>query len=162
MTVAGFFESFNERRFAELTGRMTPYFVQDNHSCSVKNVLRGLHHQIKRPQGKLVRVIAGEVFDVTVDLRRDSLTVGQWVGVTLSVENKRELWIPTGFAHGFLVTSDFAESLYKTTDYWAPEYERSLLWNDPEISIEWPLQANLVLAQKDRNGKRLAEAEVFA
>jgi dTDP-4-dehydrorhamnose 3,5-epimerase len=132
-----FYESFNERKFAELTG-VTQTFVQDNHSKSARNVLRGLHYQIQQPQGKLVRVVAGEVFDVAVDLRKSSPTFGKWVGVTLSGDNKRQLWIPAGFAHGFVVTSESAEFLYKTTDYWAPQYERSVLWNDPAIGIDWP------------------------
>ncbi|MDB5764010.1 MAG: rmlC [Herminiimonas sp.] len=156
-----FYESFNERRFADLTGIRGLGFVQDNHSRSERNVLRGLHYQIKQPQGKLVRVIAGEVFDVAVDIRKGSATFGQWFGVKLSAENRRQLWIPEGFAHGFVVTSDFAEFLYKTTDYWAPQYERSILWNDPAIGIEWPLDALPVLSDKDRNGKLLADAETF-
>ena len=155
-----FYESFNERRFYELTG-MQPKFVQDNHSKSVKNVLRGLHYQIKRPQGKLVRVISGEVFDVSVDIRQNSPAFGQYVSVILSSENKRQLWIPEGFAHGFVVLSPSAEFLYKTTDYWAPEYERSILWNDPAIGIEWPIDQATVLTIKDQNGKLLADAEVF-
>ena len=159
-----FFESFNERRFAELLGigSDTLRFVQDNHSKSVRNVLRGLHYQIRQPQGKLVRVIAGEVFDVAVDIRKSSATFGQWVGVTLSADNKRQMWIPPGFAHGFAVTSDSAEFLYKTTDYWAPEYERCILWNDPAIGIEWPTETTLQLSAKDAHGKLLADAEVFA
>jgi len=156
-----FFESFNERRFTELTG-VKPSFVQDNHSKSAKNVLRGLHYQIQQPQGKLVRVIAGEVFDVAVDIRKSSPTFGHWVGVTLSADNKRQLWMPAGFAHGFVVTSASAEFLYKTTDYWAPEFERSILWNDPAIGIEWPIDAEPLLSGKDKVGKLLAEAEVFA
>jgi dTDP-4-dehydrorhamnose 3,5-epimerase len=154
-----FFESFNQRRFAELTG-CNPEFVQDNHSRSARNVLRGLHYQIRQPQGKLVRVVAGEVFDVSVDIRKDSPTFGKWFGVTLSADNKRQLWIPPGFAHGFVVTSDSAEFLYKTTDYWAPEHERCILWNDPAIAIEWPAAAPS-LSDKDSRGKLLAEAEVF-
>ncbi|WP_211472307.1 dTDP-4-dehydrorhamnose 3,5-epimerase [Collimonas humicola] len=156
-----FYESFNERRFSELTGVLTS-FVQDNHSKSAKNVLRGLHYQIQQPQGKLVRVIAGEVFDVAVDIRKHSPTFGQWVGLMLSAENKRQLWIPEGFAHGFVVTSDSAEFLYKTTDYWAPEFERSILWNDPAIGIEWPIDGSPLLSAKDQVGKLLADAEVFA
>ncbi|MDP3842570.1 MAG: dTDP-4-dehydrorhamnose 3,5-epimerase [Oxalobacteraceae bacterium] len=156
-----FYESFNERSFKELTG-VTTSFVQDNHSKSAKNVLRGLHYQIQQPQGKLVRVVAGEVFDVAVDIRKSSPTFGRWVGVTLSAENKRQLWIPAGFAHGFVVTSESAEFLYKTTDYWAPEYERSILWNDPAIGIEWPMDAEPLLSGKDKVGKLLADAEVFA
>jgi dTDP-4-dehydrorhamnose 3,5-epimerase len=157
-----FFESFNERRFAELTGTC-PRFVQDNHSRSNRNVLRGLHYQIRQPQGKLVRVTSGEVFDVAVDMRRSSPTFGRWVGVTLSAENKRQLWIPEGFAHGFMVTSESAEFLYKTTDYWAPEHERAILWNDPAIGIEWPqLDAAPLLSGKDQAAVLLADAEVFA
>jgi dTDP-4-dehydrorhamnose 3,5-epimerase len=158
-----FFESFNERRFAELTGGASaPRFVQDNHSRSAKNVLRGLHYQIRQPQGKLVRVVSGEVFDVAVDIRRHSPTFGQYVGVILSAENKRQVWIPEGFAHGFVVISESAEFLYKTTDYWAPEHERSILWNDPAIGIKWPISDVPVLSGKDQNGKLLADAELFA
>jgi dTDP-4-dehydrorhamnose 3,5-epimerase len=158
-----FYESFNERSFAELArSSKAPRFVQDNHSKSVKNVLRGLHYQIRQPQGKLVRVVAGEVFDVAVDIRKSSPTFGRWVGVTLSANNKRQLWVPEGFAHGFVVTSESAEFLYKTTDYWAPEYERCILWSDPEIGIEWPIDATPILSGKDQNGKLLADAEVFA
>ena len=156
-----FYESFNERRFAELTG-VSPRFVQDNHSRSGRNVLRGLHYQIKQPQGKLVRVTSGEVFDVAVDMRRSSPTFGRWVGVTLSAENKRQLWIPEGFAHGFVVTSESAEFLYKTTDYWAPEHERSVRWDDPAIGIQWPLEGTPQLSAKDKAGVPLAEAETFA
>lgn len=156
-----FYESFNERRFNELTG-LNASFVQDNHSKSAKNVLRGLHYQIRQPQGKLVRVVAGEVFDVAVDVRKSSPTFGHWVGVTLSAENKRQLWIPEGFAHGFVVTSESAEFLYKTTDYWAPEFERSILWNDPAIGIDWPISGAPLLSGKDQIGKLLADAEVFA
>ncbi|WP_370660742.1 dTDP-4-dehydrorhamnose 3,5-epimerase [Zemynaea arenosa] len=156
-----FFESFNARTFRELTG-IACDFVQDNHSKSARNVLRGLHYQIEQTQGKLVRVVSGAVFDVAVDMRRSSPTFGQWVGVELSAENKRQLWIPPGFAHGFLVTSDSAEFLYKTTDYWAPQHERSLLWNDPALGIEWPLQGEPVLSGKDAQAKRLADAETFA
>jgi dTDP-4-dehydrorhamnose 3,5-epimerase len=155
-----FFESFNARAFEAATG-LNRQFVQDNHSKSSKNVLRGLHYQIRQPQGKLVRVVQGEVFDVAVDLRKRSKTFGQWVGVSLSAENKRQLWVPEGFAHGFVVISDTAEFLYKTTDYYAPEYERSLVWNDPALGIRWPLEGDPILAAKDANGKRLAEAEVF-
>jgi dTDP-4-dehydrorhamnose 3,5-epimerase len=158
-----FYESFNERVFMELTGGARALrFVQDNHSRSGKNVLRGLHYQIRQPQGKLVRVVAGEVFDVAVDIRKSSPTFGHWVGMTLSAANKRQMWIPEGFAHGFLVTSDTAEFLYKTTDYWAPEHERSILWNDPAIGIQWPLDAAPNLSAKDVNGKPLADAEIFA
>jgi dTDP-4-dehydrorhamnose 3,5-epimerase len=156
-----FYESFNQKRFAELTG-VTRDFVQDNHSKSAKGVLRGLHYQIQQAQGKLVRVTAGEVFDVAVDLRKSSPTFGHWVGVTLSAANKRQLWVPEGFAHGFVVTSDDAEFLYKTTDYWAPEFERSILWNDPAIGIDWPLDSEPMLSGKDKVGTLLANADVFA
>lgn len=156
-----FFESFNQKLWQEKTGITTP-FVQDNHSRSGKNVLRGLHYQIKQPQGKLVRVISGEVFDVAVDIRRNSPTFGAWVGEILSAENKRQLWIPPGFAHGFLVLSDTAEFLYKTTDYWAPEYERSIIWNDPDLAIAWPLDGMPILARKDSEGKLFKEAEVYS
>jgi dTDP-4-dehydrorhamnose 3,5-epimerase len=156
-----FFESFNRRKFAELTGRDVD-FVQDNHSRSVKNVLRGLHYQIQQPQGKLVRVVQGAVFDVAVDIRRSSPTFGQYVAQELSAENKRMLWIPEGFAHGFVTLSDTAEFLYKTTDYWAPEFERSITWNDPAIGIQWPCQGELTLSVKDQQAKLLAEAEHFA
>lgn len=156
-----FYESFNQKRFAELTGVTRP-FVQDNHSKSAKGVLRGLHYQIQQPQGKLVRVTAGAVFDVVVDLRKSSPTFGRWVGVVLSAANNRQLWIPEGFAHGFLVTSDNAEFLYKTTDYWAPEFERSLLWNDPAIGIDWPLDGEPLLSGKDKAATLLANADLFA
>lgn len=156
-----FFESFNRRQFAERIGRDVD-FVQDNHSRSVKNVLRGLHYQIKQPQGKLVRVVQGTVFDVAVDIRRSSATFGQHVGVELSADNKRMLWVPEGFAHGFVVLSDTAEFLYKTTDYWAPEFERSIAWNDPAIGIQWPIQGQPSLSAKDQQAKALAEAEHFA
>ncbi|WP_423708897.1 dTDP-4-dehydrorhamnose 3,5-epimerase [Undibacterium sp. WLX3042] len=155
-----FFESFNAKKFAELTG-VDVEFVQDNHSLSAKNILRGLHYQIKQAQGKLVRVVTGEVFDVAVDIRKSSPRFGQWTGVVLSAENQRQFWIPPGFAHGFVVLSDKAEFLYKTTDYWAPEYERSLQWNDPAIGIEWPIQGEPVMSAKDQQGKLLADAEVF-
>jgi dTDP-4-dehydrorhamnose 3,5-epimerase len=155
-----FFESHNARTFAELIGRDTA-FVQDNHSRSSRGVLRGLHYQIKQPQGKLVRVIAGEIFDVAVDIRRGSPNFGKWVGVTLSAENRHQIWVPEGFAHGFVVVSEFAEVLYKTTDYWAPEHERSILWNDPEIGIVWPNIEQPVLSGKDQLGKLLRDAEVF-
>lgn len=157
----GFFlESFNERDFAEKTGISTA-FVQDNHSRSTKNVLRGLHYQTKQPQGKLVRVTAGEIFDVAVDLRSTSRTFGRWVGVRLSARNKQQLWVPPGFAHGFLVLSETAEVLYKATDYYAPQHERSLLWCDPDLSIAWMLEQNPIVSPKDQNGKRLVEAEVY-
>ena len=157
-----FFESFNERRFTEAVGQMVS-FVQDNHSRSRRGVLRGLHYQLPpHAQGKLVRVTAGEVFDVCVDLRRSAPFFGQSVAVTLSAENHRQLWIPPGFAHGFLVTSDYAEFLYKTTDYYAPTHERCIVWNDPAIGIQWPIDAMPTVSAKDVNGKLLADAEVFA
>lgn len=157
----GFFlESFNTKSFEAATG-LKREFVQDNHSRSARNVLRGLHYQIKHPQGKLVRVVIGEVFDVAVDLRRNSPNFGKWVGVTLSAENKRQLWVPEGFAHGFVVTSESAEFLYKTTDYWYPEHERSLLWNDPDISISWPISGPPILAGKDMLGLPLKQADAF-
>lgn len=157
-----FYESFNQRRFTELTG-VTDSFVQDNHSKSARNVLRGLHYQIRQPQGKLVRVVAGEVLDIAVDIRKSSPNFGNWVGVKLSAENKKMLWIPKGFAHGFVVLSDSAEFLYKTTDYWAPEHERSILWNDPDLAIDWQLGgATPLLSAKDQAGKLLREAETFA
>ncbi|WP_374520642.1 dTDP-4-dehydrorhamnose 3,5-epimerase [Undibacterium squillarum] len=156
-----FYESFNARKFAELTG-VQAEFVQDNHSKSGKNILRGLHYQIQQAQGKLVRVVSGEVFDVAVDIRKSSPNFGKWVGVNLSAENSRQLWIPPGFAHGFVVLSEQAEFLYKTTDYWAPEYERCLAWNDPEIGIDWPISETPLLSAKDQLGKSLSEAEVFA
>ena len=155
-----FFESFNARDFAQCTG-LDVSFVQDNHSKSAKGVLRGLHYQIQHPQGKLVRVTHGEVFDVAVDLRRSSPTFGQWDGVLLSAENKRQLWVPPGFAHGFVVTSDTAEFLYKTTDYYHPEFERSLLWCDPAVGIKWPMATEPLLAAKDRDAAKLADAQIF-
>lgn len=158
-----FFESYNERRFQEAIGAAEPVrFVQDNHSRSAKNVLRGLHYQVRQPQGKLVRVIAGEVYDVAVDLRRSSPTFGKWFGAYLSAENTRQMWVPAGFAHGFVVTSDSADFLYKTTDYYAPEHERSIAWNDPAIGIEWPLTGAPVLSAKDSNACSLADAEMYA
>lgn len=156
-----FFESFNARSFAEATG-LQPNFVQDNHSRSARNVLRGLHYQIRQAQGKLVRVASGEVFDVAVDLRKSSPTFGRWTSTILSAENKRMMWIPEGFAHGFLVLSESADFLYKTTDYYAPTHERCVIWNDPAIGIQWPLSGEPVLAAKDSAGKRLGDAEVFA
>jgi dTDP-4-dehydrorhamnose 3,5-epimerase len=156
-----FFESFNERRFAELTG-LKPQFVQDNHSRSLRNVVRGLHYQVGCAQGKLVRVIAGTVFDVVVDLRRGSPTFGRWHGIELSADNRLQLWIPPGFAHGFLAVSESAECVYKTTDYWSPEHERTLLWNDPALGIAWPLAGDAIVSSKDRAGVPLAQAEVFA
>ena len=156
-----FFESFNQRSFHEASG-LDVTFVQDNHSKSARNVLRGLHYQINQPQGKLVRVIAGEVFDVAVDIRRNSKTFGRWVGEILSGDNKRQLWIPSGFAHGFLVLSESAEFLYKTTDYWEPKHERCIVWNDPTLAIKWPvLQGEPILSAKDAEGKFFLEAEIF-
>ena len=155
-----FFESFNQRDFEEASG-VVATFVQDNHSRSSRGVLRGLHYQIQRAQGKLVRVTQGAVFDVAVDLRRSSPNFGKWVGVWLTADNKRQLWIPPGFAHGFIVMSEFADFLYKTTDYWTPEFERTLVWNDQSIGIEWPIERAPILATKDATGKRLVEAEVF-
>ncbi|MFL9939504.1 dTDP-4-dehydrorhamnose 3,5-epimerase [Paraburkholderia graminis] len=156
-----FYESFNAVEFAEhVEAGVT--FVQDNHSRSAKGVLRGLHYQIQHAQGKLVRVVEGEVFDVAVDLRRDSPNFGKWAGVTLSAENHRQLWVPAGFAHGFVVLSESAQFLYKTTDYWFPEHERSIVWNDPAIGIEWPVDFEPLLAAKDAAGKRLCDAEVYA
>ena len=157
-----FYESFNARAFREGAG-IVQDFVQDNHSKSVKGVLRGLHYQIEQAQGKLVRTVVGEVFDVVVDIRRSSSTFGQHVAVTLSAQNKRMLWVPVGFAHGFLVTSDVAEFVYKTTDYYAPQHERSLLWNDPELGIDWPLAGTIPQLKKaDVEGRTIATAEVFA
>ena len=156
-----FFVSFNQKTFETATG-LKRHFVQDNHSRSLKNVLRGLHYQIRKPQGKLVRTIVGEVFDVAVDIRRHSPTFGKWVGVNLSAENKRMLWVPEGFAHGFVVLSDVAEVLYKATDDWYPEHERTLLWNDPDLAIEWPLQGAPILAKKDTEGQAFKNAECFA
>ncbi len=155
-----FYESYNERVLLEKANIME-CFVQDNHSRSAKNILRGLHYQIKQTQGKLVRVVVGEVFDVAVDLRVSSQFFGRWVGVNLNAKNKQQLWIPPGFAHGFLVLSEYAEVLYKTTEYYAPEHERSLLWNDPDLAIAWPIEVEPILSAKDRSGKRLKEAEVF-
>ena len=157
----GFFlESYNRRVFQEATG-IDVDFVQDNHSKSVKGVLRGLHYQVQQTQSKLVRVVSGEIFDVAVDLRQSSPTFGQWDGEILSADNKRALWVPGGFAHGFLVLSEIAEVLYKATDYYAPAHERSLAWNDPAIGIVWPLTGEPVLSAKDAKASRLADAEVF-
>jgi len=155
-----FFESWNERAFAEAGIR--EHFVQDNHSRSARGVLRGLHYQIRQPQGKLVRVVAGEIFDVVVDARRSSPTFGRQETITLSADAHNLLWVPVGFAHGFCVTSEFAEVLYKTTDFYAPEHERCILWNDPDIGIAWPLQTAPTLSAKDTAGTRLKNAEVFA
>jgi dTDP-4-dehydrorhamnose 3,5-epimerase len=154
-----FYESYNQRAVA--AAGIAADFVQDNHSLSTRGVLRGLHYQIEHAQGKLVRVIAGEVFDVAVDVRRSSPTFGRWVGVTLSADNKRMLWVPPGYAHGFLVTSESAEFLYKTTDYWYPEHERCLLWSDPALGIDWPLTGEPTLAAKDAGGRPLALADVY-
>ncbi len=156
-----FFESFNARDFAQATG-LNVEFVQDNHSKSARGVLRGLHYQIQHAQGKLVRVVQGEVFDVAVDLRRSSPTFGRWVGERLNADNHRQMWIPPGFAHGFVVTSQSAEFLYKTTDYWYPEHERSLLWNDPAIGIDWAIEGQPLLAAKDAAAPILRDAELFA
>jgi dTDP-4-dehydrorhamnose 3,5-epimerase len=156
-----FFESFNRRKFAELTGRDVD-FVQDNHSRSTKNVLRGLHYQIQHPQAKLVRVVQGAILDVVVDIRRSSPTFGQHVAVELSAANKSMLWVPEGYAHGFVVLSDTAECLYKTTDYWHPEHERCIRWDDPALAIDWQLQAAPTISGKDAQGKTLAEAELLA
>lgn len=155
-----FFESFNQRIWHQATGIDLP-FVQHNHSRSGRNVLRGLHYQIRQPQGKLVRVIAGEVFDVAVDIRRSSPFFGHWFGTLLSADNKRQMWIPEGFAHGFCVTSDHAEFLYLTTDYWAPEFERCIAWNDPSIGIDWPLAGEPLLSAKDMAGTPLERADLF-
>ncbi|WP_273822749.1 dTDP-4-dehydrorhamnose 3,5-epimerase [Pseudomonas asplenii] len=155
-----FYESFNARAFQEATG-LNPNFVQDNHSRSQKGVLRGLHYQMQNTQGKLVRVIAGEVIDVAVDIRRSSAHFGQWVGVRLSGENHRQLWVPEGFAHGFVVLSDYAEFLYKTTDYYTPSAERTLRWDDPTLAIDWEFEGVPQLSAKDQNGKLLHEADLF-
>ena len=156
-----FYESFNQKAFNEATG-LDVNFVQDNHSRSAKGVLRGLHYQVEQSQGKLVRVVRGAVFDVAVDIRKGSPIFGKWVGMELSEDNRKQLWIPVGFAHGFLVTSESAEFLYKTTDYYAPEYERSISWNDPTIGIQWPLDTEPLRSAKDMLGQALANAEVFA
>jgi len=155
-----FYESYNQRKLDEAIGRKVT-FVQDNHSRSEKGVLRGLHYQIQQPQGKLVRVVQGDVFDVAVDIRKRSPTFGQWVGETLSAENKKQLWIPEGFAHGFLVISEYAEFLYKTTDYWAPEYERCIAWNDPTLNIAWPISGKPILSKKDMAGMHFGDEEYF-
>ncbi|HAA30244.1 MAG TPA: dTDP-4-dehydrorhamnose 3,5-epimerase [Cyanobacteria bacterium UBA8553] len=156
-----FFESFNEKAFAEKLG-VEIRFVQDNHSRSTQNVLRGLHYQIQQPQGKLVRVVVGAVFDVAVDLRKSSPTFGQWVGSILSAENKRQLWVPAGFGHGFCVMSEVAEVLYKTTDYYAPQHERCVIWNDPDLAINWPLTGDPIVSAKDQAGAPFKSAEVFS
>jgi dTDP-4-dehydrorhamnose 3,5-epimerase len=157
-----FFESFNHKNFNQATG-LDVKFVQDNHSRSVKDVLRGLHYQIRQPQGKLVRVVRGQVFDVAVDIRRSSPSFGQWVGVELTEDNYRQLWVPPGFAHGFYVLSDTADFLYKTTDYYLPDLERSLLWNDPTVAVSWPIQADVspIVSAKDKIAPKLTNAELF-
>lgn len=155
-----FFESFNQQGFCQAIGRNVA-FVQDNHSYSVQHVLRGLHYQIRQPQGKLVRVIAGSIFDVAVDIRRASSTFGHWVGEVLSADNKKQLWVPEGFAHGFVVLSDYAEVLYKTTDYWSPQDERCIIWNDAAIGITWPIDSLPVISSRDGRGATLQTAEVF-
>ena len=154
------FESFNERAIRDAAG-ISSTFVQDNHSRSVRNTLRGLHYQIRQPQVKLLRVTQGEILDVVVDIRRSSPTFGKWVSVRLSAENKRMIWIPAGFAHGFTVLSDVADCLYKVSDYWAPQFERTILWNDPDLAIDWQLAGEPILAAKDKVGARFADAEVF-
>ena len=156
-----FFESFNQKAFQAATG-VNSNFVQDNHSRSVRGVLRGLHYQIRQPQGKLVRVVRGSAYDVAVDVRKSSPSFGKWVGVELSEENQHQLWVPPGFAHGFLVTTDSADFLYKATDYYAPEHERCIAWDDPELGIEWPLDGQPSLSAKDKAGVKLAQAELFA
>ncbi|HIK41521.1 dTDP-4-dehydrorhamnose 3,5-epimerase [Thermoleptolyngbya sp. M55_K2018_002] len=155
-----FYESFNQQVFRDKTG-VDAQFVQDNHSRSMQNVLRGLHYQIQQPQGKLVRVIQGAIFDVAVDLRRQSPTFAQWVGWELSAENRRQIWVPPGFAHGFVVLSETAEVLYKTTDYYAPQHERCIRWDDPDLAIAWPLQSPPILSAKDEAGQPLRIAEVY-
>jgi dTDP-4-dehydrorhamnose 3,5-epimerase len=152
------FESYNRRAFAAATG-IDVEFVQDNHSRSVRDVIRGLHYQVVHPQGKLVRVLRGEIFDVAVDLRRSSPSFGKWTGFNLSEENRRMAWIPCGFAHGLLALSDVADVLYKMTEFWAPEHERTVLWNDPDIGVRWPLEGAPLLSEKDKAGRRLSEAE---
>ena len=155
-----FYESFNKKNWEKATG-LEGVFVQDNHSRSIKNVLRGLHYQIQHPQGKLVWATVGEVYDVAVDLRRKSPTFGKWVGTTLSAENKRRVWIPSGFAHGFVVLSDVAEFQYKTTDYYHPEFERTILWNDPDLAIDWPLKGDPIMGKKDLAGAPFSKAETY-
>jgi dTDP-4-dehydrorhamnose 3,5-epimerase len=155
-----FYESFNKKAFYEATG-LNLNFAQENHSYSVKNVLRGLHYQVQQPQGKLVRVVQGAVFDVAVDIRKASPTFGKWVSQVLSADNMRQMWIPGGFAHGFLVMSEAAEVLYKTTDYYAPQFERCISWNDPALAIQWPINRNPILSPKDQLGLTLNNAEVF-
>jgi dTDP-4-dehydrorhamnose 3,5-epimerase len=154
------FESYNRRAFVQATGADVE-FVQDNHSHSRKNVLRGLHYQVVRPQGKLIRVLNGEIFDVAVDLRRSSSTFGKWVGFNLSEKDSRMAWIPPGFAHGLLALSDVADVLYKMTEFWSPEHERTVVWNDPGIGVRWPISGAPLISEKDRAGKRLADAQIF-
>jgi len=156
-----FYESYNERAFAQMTG-LDVRFVQDNHSRSARHVLRGLHYQARQPQGKLVRVTAGEIYDVAVDIRRSSPTFGKWTAIVLSAANRKMYWVPAGFAHGFLVTSDHAEVQYKTTDYYAPEHERCIAWNDRDLAIDWPLQGEPVLSRKDQSGLPFKQAELFS
>lgn len=156
-----FFEAYNQTSFDRLVEAQTA-FVQDNQSRSARGVLRGLHYQIRQPQGKLVRVLSGEIFDVAVDIRRSSPTFGRWVGVYLSAENRSQIWVPQGFAHGFCVTSAYAEVLYKTTDFYAPEHERSIRWDDPDLSIDWPVEGSPQLSEKDLRGVPFRDAEVFA
>lgn len=155
-----FYESYNHQAFTD-KAKVAYSFVQDNHSHSAKNVLRGLHYQIQQPQGKLIRVVSGAIFDVAVDIRQQSATFGQWVSCILTADNKRQLWVPPGFAHGFLVLSDDTEVLYKTTDYYAPQHERSILWNDPDLAIDWPLEDSPILSAKDQAGQALKNAEVY-
>ena len=157
----GFFcESYNQKTFSDKTG-LSVNFVQDNHSCSQQNVLRGLHYQTQQSQGKLIRVVVGSIFDVAVDVRKSSPTFSQWIGYTLSAENKRQLWIPSGFAHGFLALSETVEVLYKATNYYAPQYERTILWNDPDLAINWPIDRSPILSTKDQEGTLLKEAELL-
>lgn len=155
------YESLNARRFEQLTGA-SPDFVQNYHSRSARGVLRGLHYQVRQPQAKLIRVVVGAIYEVVLDLRRASPFFGRWVGVELSAENRRQLWIPPGFAHGYVVTSDVAECLHSATDYWAPEYERTIVWNDPALEIDWPLDRAPMLSERDAHGCLLAQAETFA
>lgn len=155
-----FYESFNKKKFADVSG-ITAEFVQDNHSKSAKGVLRGLHYQIKQPQGKLVRVISGKVLDVAVDIKKSSSTFGHWVGIELSEENKRQLWVPAGFAHGFVVLSESAEFLYKTTDYYVPEFERCIRWDDAELSIDWQYSGEPLVSDRDARGVSFQEADLF-
>lgn len=155
-----FYESYNKKIFGDLTG-VAADFVQDNHSKSTKGVLRGLHYQIKQPQGKLVRVCSGEILDIAVDIRKSSVNCGKWVSVKLSAENKRQLWVPAGFAHGFIVQSETAEVLYKTTEYYAPEYERCIRWNDAELAIDWQYNDEPLVSEKDKLGTAFSEAEIF-